>query len=400
MANSEEPEVIYLVATSANANFGDELIASSWLRFLAQYRPDAEVWLDCPQPGVASHFFANLHPNLRTTDALWRVVWESEGRDRDEAIGHVEHRILHAGSPRYDIALLGLRRATTVHLLGGAHLNSLWEQHLGLLTAARQLKGVSGARLVATGLGLMPMGDAERVREDLKAFDHVSARDRASAEAAGVELSSDDSLLGLERVSGFTDRALSAPDDSIWVNLQSDVADPGALDAAVAATREYLTGPLVAGRPVHYVEGIPGVDRIAYDRLSDLIPEESFVSFLDLWDHGFPGRPGQTWVTTRYHFHLLAAACGAAGTAVEINDDFYRNKHESLLEAGTGWSVTKCGSKTLAEPSLDPQFRVTGGRLHRTKVLEAEKLYPRLSPRLTEVASTQPARPNRGFLRR
>jgi hypothetical protein len=388
---SQEPEVIYLVATCANANFGDEFIAAAWLRFLAQERPDAEVWLDCPQPGVASHFFGDLHPRLRTTDALWRVVWETQGMRLEDATAHVDERITNLGSPLYDIALLGARRATTVHLLGGGHVNSMWVHHLGLLRAAGQLKRLSGARLFATGLGLMPMEHPDRVREDLAAFDHVTVRDRQSAERTGAELAADDSMLGIDRVPGFTARAQAGPvDTDVWVCLQSDVADPGALDAAVAAAREFLTDPALAGRTVRYLEGIPGVDRVAYDQLTDLIPEENFVSFLELWGQGFPGRAGQTWFTSRYHFHLMAAACGAAGTAVEVNSEFYGVKHGSLLDAGTGWGVVKSGEKLPSPASIDPEFRVTAARMQRMKRAEAERLYPRPAPSTAPVEA--PAR--------
>lgn len=397
---SRDREVIYLVSTCANANYGDEIIAASWLRFLARQRPEAEVWLDCPQPGVAAHLFANLHPGLRITDILWRVIWETRGMEPRAADAHVDQRMLHLGSPRYDIGLLGARRATTVHLLGGSHINSTWPEHLRLLRAARVLKELSGARLFATGHQFTPLDEVEMVRGELTAFDHVTVRDGRSAQFTGADLSSDDAFLGVDRLAGFAERAQTQTEDTdVWVCIQSDVADPGAFEAAVASARKFLADSSLSGRTFRYLEAIPGVDRIAYDQLKDLIPEENLVSFLDLWDDGFPGRAGQVWFTSRYHLHLLAAACGAVGAAVEINDDFYRIKHESLIEAGTGWSLVRSGSGTTEPAAGDPQFRVTAARLHRTKVLEAEKLYPRVEPRLGGVAETPPTR-SLGLFRR
>ena len=55
-------EPIYLVGTSGDPNYGDEFIAAGWLRYLGKARPDTEVWLDCPNPGFASHLFRGLHP--------------------------------------------------------------------------------------------------------------------------------------------------------------------------------------------------------------------------------------------------------------------------------------------------------------------------------------------------
>ena len=401
LEESQDPEVIYLVSNGANANYGDEIITAAWLRLLARQRPEAEVWLDCPQPGVAAHLFANLHPKLHITDVLWRVIWETRGMEAKEADAHVDHRMIHLGSPRYDIGLLGARRATTVHLLGGSHLNSTWPEHLRLLRAARHLKELSGARLLATGHQFMPLDEVDMVRGELAAFDHVTVRDRHSAEATGAELTSDDSFLWLDRVAGFTDRAQAeAQDTDVWVCIQSDVAAPGAFDAAVASVRKILTDSSLAGRTVRYIEAIPGVDATAYFQLKDLIPEENFMSLLDLWSGGFPGRAGQVWLTTRYHFHLLAAACGAAGTALEINEDFYRVKHASLLDAGTGWSLVPSGSGAAPAPGIDPAFRVTAARLQRSKVLEAERLYPRAEPTIATLAEPSQTPRSRGIFRR
>lgn len=101
------------------------------------------------------------------------------------------------------------------------------------------------------------------------------------------------------------------------------------------------------------------------------------MSFVQLWHEGFPGRPLQTWITTRYHFHQLAAAVGAEGIAIEVDDDYYHTKHQSLAELGTGFAIAPVGSEKLPEPSSDPEYRIKAGRLHRAKLDEAEALYPR-----------------------
>ncbi|MHC5558168.1 polysaccharide pyruvyl transferase family protein [Kocuria sp. U4B] len=380
-ARTPAAETLYLVGTSGHPNFGDEFIAASWLRFLARARPDADVWLDCPSPGLASHLFDGLHPRLRTTDTLWRLVFKTTHMADDEADAHVDRVVTSLGSPRYDLGLLGARRAGSVHLIGGGYLNAVWPHHARLLRAALRLKELTGARLAATGLGLAPATDTEGLRAALGAFDHASVRDAPSARLSGAERAPDDAFLGLPSVAGpagvegggATGRAAEG---DVWVCLQSDMTEPGVLDAAVAAVRAALTGPQLAGRTVRYLEAIPGVDRVAFERLGDLIPEENFVPFTRLWQEGFPARAGQTWLTSRFHFHLLAAACGAEGTALEVSSDYYRVKHQSLLDAGTGWSVTPAGSTGTVPAAGAPSFPATAARLHRTKLREAEELYP------------------------
>lgn len=371
------PEPLYLVGTSGYPNFGDEFITAGWLRFLGRRRPDAEVWLDCPNPGLAAHLFDGLHPQLRTTDTLWRLIWETADLDADAADAHVDRVVTALGSPRYDLGLLGARRATSIHVLGGGYVSAIWPHHTRLLRAALRLRDVSGARVAATGLGLYPAADETALKELLGAFDHATVRDAASAELSGLEPAGDDAFLGLPYVAGFLGGSSGGSEpDEVWVCLQSDLTKPDVFEAEVEAVRAMLTGPELAGRRVRYLEAIPGADRIAYDRLSDLIPEESFMPFATLWQEGFPGRPGQTWLTSRFHFHLLAAACGAEGSALEVNEDYYRTKHQSLVEAGTGWAVTEAGSTSVTPPAGAGAFRSTAVRLHRAKLGEAEELYP------------------------
>lgn len=367
------------MATSGHPHYGDEVVTATWLRHLARVRPDATIVLDCPQPGLASFLFEGLHPRLITTDILFRVVWETRDRPPTEADAHVDRLLVDLGSPRYDLGLLAARRATQVHITGGGHINALWPFHVRLLRAALRLREICGARVVASGLGLTPSGDPAAVRDYLQAFDHATVRDAESAALAGVAQAGDDVVLGLSNLPGFQERPPRdhAPaDGDVWVCLQHDLVEETAFDAMVHAARKVLTSEGCRGRTVRYFEAMPGVDRLAYDRLSDLIPAENFVPFVRLWHEPFPARPGQTWLTSRYHLHLLAAVCGAEGTAFPVDDASSRSQHQSLLEAGTGWGVTASGSGDPAPSALNPEFRLLGARLHAEKSAEAQRLYP------------------------
>jgi hypothetical protein len=279
-----------------------------------------------------------------------------------------------------------------VHLVGGGHITANWMHHGRLVRAARRLAEVADARFVATGLGLMPAIDPDRIRDDLAACEHATVRDRPSAEMAGVELGANDAFLDLPNLPGFGTRPdqTGKPGD-VWISLQSDLAAPGAFEATVAAVRELIESGRFEGRRIRYLESIPGTDHRAYDMLQDLIPAENFMPFVQLWHEGFPGQPLETWITTRYHFHQLAAAVGAEGIAIEINDDYYRTKHESLLELGTGFALARVGFDKLPDPSSNPDFRLRAGRIHRSKLEEAQSLYPQQRPSRPE--RTEPERP-------
>lgn len=110
---------LYLVSTAGHPNLGDELITRAWLDFLARSHPDRDVWLDCPEPGRASHLFADTHPRLRVTNTLWELAHSSDAHDVRVDAPRIERIVRELGSPRVDEGLLLARRAASIHLLGG-----------------------------------------------------------------------------------------------------------------------------------------------------------------------------------------------------------------------------------------------------------------------------------------
>ena len=83
----------YLVGTSGHPNYGDELIAATWLRYLARIAPDCEVWLDCPNPGPAEVLLGDLHPHVRFVDTLWRLCWAAPSNEPWEVNGFVQRAV-------------------------------------------------------------------------------------------------------------------------------------------------------------------------------------------------------------------------------------------------------------------------------------------------------------------
>lgn len=364
--------LIYLIGPSGNPNFGDEFIAAAWLRYLAVERPDAEVWLDCPQPGLAQVLFDGLHPRLRVTNTLWRLVHENADVPIETSADTIRARVTGLGSPSYDLGLLKLREAESLHLIGGGYINENWSHHAGLVVAMRAVRDLTGARLVATGQGLMPLVTSAPAEMPLfQGFSHVTARDEAGAAAYGVDRGLDDAFLG---VTGEVARARG--EAALYVCIQSDTADPERFETAVALARTAVEEATGEGRKAFYVEAIPGGDRAAYELMADLIPEERFLPFSHIWTHGLPLSDSQTWITSRFHFHLLAAAAGARGIAVGMKEGYYDVKHESVAALGSGWSLAMGAD----EPGMPPHrgsLQAGLAALVSQKHAEAAKVYPR-----------------------
>ena len=157
------PGLIYLVATTGHPNYGDELIAATWLKHLATVAPHSEIWVDCPNPGPSEVLLGHLHPRVRFTDTLWRLCWAAPSDGPWEVCSFVQHAINNAGlAPRWVAGIELVARADLVHIVGGGYINSIWPRHTGLMAGAIAAVRRSGGRAVMTGQGLWPVADDVR----------------------------------------------------------------------------------------------------------------------------------------------------------------------------------------------------------------------------------------------
>jgi polysaccharide pyruvyl transferase WcaK-like protein len=373
-------ENIYLVASGGNPNYGDELIVASWLRFLARVRPDAAVWLDCPQPGTASALFAGIHPGLHTTNTLWRSCAEASDQSAGGVWEHVTNVVNRGGTPMFDVGLMRLGQANSIHLLGGGYVNGVWPDHVGLVAGMAAAQRRNGCRLAGSGLGLMPLPEnAEQLAKTFGHFTQVSVRDNASAQFLGLGTGVDDVFLGIlhELRRSVESSLVQSRAKDVMLCIQSDMTDDHTFSQLRDKLHVIVENSLANGLSVGYVEAIPGSDRRMFDALEGIIPEENFVPFTQVWSDGLPVRRGQQWYTSRFHPHMVAAAAGAKGVAIGILDDYYDVKHRSLLDLGSGWTYAAAsGDLELPEPTGSSDFEATAVRLAASKRTEALALYP------------------------
>ena len=372
-------ENIYLVGSGGNPNYGDELIVASWLRLLASVRPQATVWLDCPEPGTASSLFAGIHPKFRATNTLWRSCVEAPDQSAQGVWDYVENLVAHGGTPMYDVGLMTLGQADSLHLLGGGYVNGVWPDHVGLVSGMLAAARLKGCRLFGTGLGLLPLPDnGTQLTDAFSNFDSVSVRDGGSAAAIGVRLGLDDAFLGLpHELERSRSPIVEARAKDVMLCIQSDVTDEKTFAKLTQKLRVVVEAALVKGMTVGYVEAIPGSDRRMFDALDGLISEEDFVPFVHVWNDGLPVRPGQSWYTSRFHPHMIAAASGATGVAIGLLDKYYDIKHQSLVDLGTGWTYAPASADdALPEPTGDAGFETRALNLAARKRAESLSLYP------------------------
>jgi len=327
----------YLVAPVGHPNYGDELIAASWLRHLAEVAPDADVWVDTHSPGPAAVLLDGLHPRAKFTDTLWRLCWEAPSEDPWQAAAWVREAVHNPGMmPRLHHGIELLATVDVVHVVGGGYINRLWPKQIGLLAGAVAAAERSGGRAAMTGQGLLPACDdvGPLLRALADRFEIVEVRDDASAELLDVPVGLDDAFIGIGP--HLYDEAEDLPE--VMLCLQSDLVEVG-VGKLAGAVLSMVRSWKIPTEKIGVVEGVPRVDREVFALLERELPGARFYPFSHIWTHGLPVSPGQTWISTRFHLHMLAAAAGASGVAVSIHPDYYATKHRSLAALGSHWTL-------------------------------------------------------------
>lgn len=359
MGDENGRPVVYLVSVAGRPNYGDTLVAASWLRYYARNTPDAEIWMDSDRPGQCSVLLDGIHPHAHFTDTLFHACWNSPSDSPTEmpAFGRAlvdNPRLI----PRETLGMGVLERADLIHILGGGFINSIWPQHAALPAIASAVAARTGARTAITGAGLTPASQAlaAALSATLATFDVVDVRDEPSAELLGPSVphltaTVDDLFVDLR---GIRISPKQHPDTVVCV--QADLSSQPLSEIADFVVRT-LQAWSADQNPVLVLECLPPDDLAVVEHLAPRLPELEIMRFETLWVEGFPVAPGQRWITTRFHPHLLAAAGGAHGVAL-ASGDYYRTKHASL---GTLWPILDEIRDPIPLPEVsDPPF---GGRI-------------------------------------
>ncbi|GAA4834527.1 hypothetical protein GCM10023221_09110 [Luteimicrobium xylanilyticum] len=374
----------YLVGVGGIPNYGDELLNRTWVDYLEERFPEDAVVLSTGKPSNVAALQYKRHHDLTMTSVLidlaTRAFRRSEKMDDREA--WIASKIRGLGTPDWDIAISRLRdEARSIHFMGGGYLNSDWPTRYLMLAVASAVKKRSGSFLFGTGLGLTPITDTYRpwVRSKLREFDYVESRDTRGSELLDVPCGLDDVWLAFRPGATTIKRAAGAP--RVVVNLQTDYAaeqTDALLEAAVAAIKRlpFYEDDMEVG----VAEGFPQKDGWVRRRLGEKLPNPiTFYSFQSIWEDGIPAGPTTTWITTRFHFHLVASALGSPGLALTAGSDFYGVKHRSLLDLPSGWGLVDVSRDYRDDdltPGINPDMRSLVERLAQKKLAVADSLYP------------------------
>lgn len=386
-------DLIYLVGPAGAPNYGDEVITEAWLRYLARHRPLATVVVDSGRPGSAGLLLRQANPRAIFVNTLWELMLHANsGADDPDVDPERPWEWVADAASRFGVAPAEgsgvelLLRAKTIHLVGGGYINRVWPQHIALIAAIAQVSRVTGARAVATGQGLMPPFEGaarEQLMTDIAQFEVFDVRDGPSRDLVSHIPShafhGDDAWLS-PRLKHPVPRM---PTGEVVLCAQSDLTDEFTRDGATGtqALADLLTDTLdawkVPGDKVTVVEAMPGWDMAVPVLMGDRLDGARIVPFLDVWRDGLPTGRGATWLSTRFHPHLLAAAAGDSGVAIVPKPDYYGTKHASLTGIGSRWTVlTGPDPAVPAMPSGGGYFPADVDAAVEDKRALARELYP------------------------
>ncbi|HEX6247152.1 MAG TPA: polysaccharide pyruvyl transferase family protein [Nocardioidaceae bacterium] len=366
---------IYLVGSSGYPYYGDEAVAAAWLRHLAATEPDAEVYLDCPNPGGAQLFLADLHPHVRFVDTVFRISMAAPSEDPDEVVDFATQAFRQPGFG-YAHRAAGvelLHTADVVHIIGGSYVNAIWPRHLGVY-AAGQVLAEMGRHVAMTGQALLPsptQGDAlGRLTSAYAVVDLRDARSRALLSSDAATETGDDALL--DRGEHVYDKRDSV---STMMCLQSDLVE-GDLEALATSAVETAKAWGLRPERIGYVEAIPGQDRVLFEMIEGQLPGMRFYPFTEIWREGLPARRGQRWITTRAELHVAAAAAGAWGVAFPVRPGYDDVAHQDLVDRGSRWAIGTPG-EAAPETHGDAGFGSAIEGLVEAKKAVAQRVYAR-----------------------
>lgn len=343
-------KALYLICEPGWPNYGDELIAREWLRYISSIDPDLPVILDCNRPGSAAAILYGIHKNLVCVDTIARLTFENEfvkGNHNLESVSEIAFAVRRAldwqgGNPHYASGVKLLEDAIAgVHYLGGGYLNGTWKPNLARLELGRWATD-HGIPAIATGLGLMPLSkdDLSYANAAFESFDYVGVRDADTYDALnGVRnlyLDVDDCFVnGLEDCIQI-DASELLPEYMVCVQHEFCCDSSLVFDAVDRALKAWGVKPGID--LVGVVECNPIIDRYIYDYLIGRGYSLRFYSTLELLSEGLPVRRDQKWISSRYHPHLVASSFGCSGAFINVDEEYYPIKQNAVLRMGSRWN--------------------------------------------------------------
>lgn len=324
-------------------NFGDDYILDQWVDFYRKARPDLRLVYARQDSWLSGFYFDNPAVTVLPVfqEKYFRILARTQNGNAPTVPAAIAAgKMAAAELLSADSDFKGMLEATeTFHLVGGGYLNRIFVDVWGIVAAFATIAERTGARLVATGLGLTPaVTDVQEADELYESFSVLESRDEEGFRqftsrypSRQIVNGQDDSFLSPVR------QCSPAEGPTIFFcvqsNLDGDAKHESILDRCMTLIRHAGPGYRLAYLQLHDVP-----DLIFYRKLCTRLGLNiRTYTESELFRFGLPLTERDICITSRFHLHLLAARLGARGAYVWTGDQYYRVKHESVSALGSGW---------------------------------------------------------------
>ncbi len=341
-----------LIGAVGGPNFGDELILLTWINIIRRRDPAANIICDGYNLVNLKKYVEGLADVVEEKESLWRIGWALKPESKTGIWADISIKSNNDENSKIIIECLSslqCRKIDQIHIIGGGYINNIWPDNYMILLMARLLSWQTGARLIATGLGLIPSNerDNEGLRSILKTYDLVDVRDEESYKIlnginySNIHYTGDDVLLLLSD-DNYIYPIKKLSNKSFIFCLQNDLFKGDLLFYKIF-NNDFLEFLNVNGF----------VDIVFAMAMSDDVSglsDEFFLLFKkynlnvitinpdELLRDGFPVSDEGIIITSRYHPHFLGALSGYKGIALS-SMRYYNVKHKAVQDMGSNWKV-------------------------------------------------------------
>lgn len=352
----------YLISTAGFPNFGDEQIVRTWLKFYQDECPNDQIILDVPFPARASFLFQGEFENIQFVDTIWNLVYLANAKGLTLKNEPEVSAILHGGDPRNTVPIREMFESDKIHILGGGYFSTEHDEfsytYLFFMMLALIKQDKPEIELLATGVGLTPINDeiVKAIGQYTAAFSYLGVRDQPSLIVPNTTFEPDDVVMSLH----LSAIKLHENSDNPDILLSIQPFKTSALSHEfLRLLIEYLRQPRNRTKKIGILEAMVPEDNWlffsnALQAYPDIQSRVVFFDFWTIWQQGMPVKPGQEWISTRFHYHLIGALLGYKGTAIGSGSPYYAVKHTSLIDLGTSWQYILLEEGNT--PSIQPKF--------------------------------------------
>lgn len=359
--------MILLITGSGEPNYGDDLILKLWINYYRTIGYDQEIVVDCKSISGSIELH-NFDQNVYFTKYIKKLT---TGRkyciDEYITIGesHIQENHLFKGwnsTKRKSFNILDFR---LIHLIGGGYINGNWPNSFAIFGAINSIKKLNNhVKIVATGLGLMPL-------EEVQSFTMQRVNRIISESTDLFEVRDEYSYFHLNK-HNFSTKIINGYDDTFIVSIDKIVSKEQANnDSPAIHISSFIKSPRDIQLISQSVEDLAnkGYKRVIFwecnikdsDNLNELkkaikLPSVNIKTKQLIYGQ-IPFSADDYLITSRFHPHLICFRLGMIGTYLSTSS-FYDFKHLSIKRLGSSF---ECGyahfsPETLREVQNNAQF--------------------------------------------